>query len=396
MLRASGMATSFDSRRFGQAWRYAPKFSELIAGIIRCGRTTSWTLLACCLVIAPPTATADEPLRFLTGQRNVKAILVDEPEVWIGTSGGVIRYDQTTDSHKVYGNKNGLLSNGIFHLGKIREEIWIGTYGGGLSLLDPVTENFRHYNVPEGLGDAFVYDVLEVSNGDIWIATWSGANLIRGGRMDEAESWDLFTVENTGGGLPNDWVYGLAEGPDGAIWLATEGGLAHYDGDVWRNWDHADGLGAPYELVEKSIQFKSDPATQSGHHARQKQDQQLEDVNVAYNPNYVVGLAIDADGVVWAGTWGAGLSRFDGETWSTYTIRDGLPANHVFMLEIDPEGRLWIGTSEGLARYDGRKFIRYTQQHGLVSNNVFSMAFAPDGSAWVGSYGGVTGFQPGF
>ncbi|MDH3658957.1 MAG: regulator, partial [Alphaproteobacteria bacterium] len=143
------------------------------------------TLLAFCLAMATPAIAADEPLRFLTGQRNVKAILVDEPEVWIGTSGGVIRYDQTADSHKVYGNKNGLLSNGIFYLGKIREQIWIGTYGGGLSLLDPAKESFRHYNVPEGLGDAFVYDVLETTTGDIWIATWSGANLISGGKMDE-------------------------------------------------------------------------------------------------------------------------------------------------------------------------------------------------------------------
>ncbi len=178
--------------------------------------------------------------------------------------------------------------------------------------------------MPNGLGDAFVYDVLETSDGDIWIATWSGANRILGGKMDEVESWELYTVDNTGGGLPNDWVYGLAEAPDGSIWFATEGGLARYEQGRWRNWDHEDGLGAPYELVEKSIQFRSDPATQSGHHALQKQDQELEHVNVAYNPNYVVGLAIDAGGEVWAGTWGGGLSRFDGETWRTFTIRDGL------------------------------------------------------------------------
>jgi ligand-binding sensor domain-containing protein len=54
--------------------------------------------------------------------------------------------------------------------------------------------------------------------------------------------------------------------------------------------------------------------------------------------------------VVWAGTWGGGLSRFDGRTWTQYTVAEGLPGNHVFMLHIDPKGALWIGTNNGLAR----------------------------------------------
>jgi hypothetical protein len=72
--------------------------------------------------------------------------------------------------------------------------------------------------------------------------------------------------------------------------------------------------------------------------------------DVAYNPNYIVSMAVDAQGVVWAGTWGGGLSRFDGKTWTHYTVAEGLPGNHVFMLHIDPKGQLWIGTNDGLAR----------------------------------------------
>ena len=88
----------------------------------------------------------------------------------------------------------------------------MGTYGGGLSLLDEKTGQWKGYNIPEGLGDAFVYDVLTARNGDIWIATSSGVNRVRGGNLDDRSKWDLFTVENTRGGVPNDWVYGLAEG----------------------------------------------------------------------------------------------------------------------------------------------------------------------------------------
>ena len=92
---------------------------------------------------------------------------------------------------------------------------------------------------------------------------------------------------------------------------------------------------------------------------------------------------------MWCGTWGGGLSRFDGQTWSSYTVADGLPGNHVFMLHVDPDGVLWAGTNNGLARLDDSGFTRFTTNDGLFSNRIFSMATGADGSQWVGSYGGV-------
>jgi ligand-binding sensor domain-containing protein len=328
---------------------------------------------------------------FRVGNRNVKSIYAEGKVVWVGTSGGVIRYDTATEQYKMYDNKNGLLSNGVFYVGKLKDKIAVGTYGGGLSLLDPKSDQFETYNVPDGLGDAFVYDVLEMKNGDVWIATWSGANVIRGGNLKDASRWELHTVESTKGGLPNDWVYGLAEGKNGEVWLATEGGLARYHGGKWDNWNHAKGQGAPYEKVKKDIEFTNDPAKQSVHHARQKEEMGLQNVQVAYNPNYVVALEVDAQGVVWVGTWGGGLGRFDGKTWKNYTVADGLPGNHVFMLHIDRGGQMWVGTHKGVTTLAKGKFGRvYTTNDGLFANNVFAMATDGDGAVWVGSFGGVS------
>jgi ligand-binding sensor domain-containing protein len=71
-------------------------------------------------------------------------------------------------------------------------------------------------------------------------------------------------------------------------------------------------------------------------------------------------------------------------------VAEGLPGNHVFMLHIDPKGRLWIGTNNGLARRDGDKFVVLTTVDGLYSNTVFWMATGAVGSLWVGSFGGVS------
>ncbi len=332
---------------------------------------------------------------FRVGNKNVKRIFSDGDTVWVGTSGGVVRYDTRSDEYKLFDIQSGLLSNGVFFVGRLGDRIAVGTYGGGLSLLDPKTEKWETYNIPEGLGDAFVYDVLKARNGDVWIATWSGVNRVRGGDLKDRSKWELHTVESTKGGLPNDWVYGLGEGPDGTVWLATEGGLSRFQGGQWTAWNHAQGLGAPYDKVKDAIAFNNDPSKVSEHHAKQKQEMGLSNVSVAYNPNYIVSLAVDAQGIVWAGTWGGGLSRFDGKTWTVTTVAEGLPGNHVFMLHIDPEGVLWIGTNNGLARGKaGGGFEVMTTNDGLFNNTVFSMATARDGTRWVGSFGGVAKIKP--
>ena len=330
------------------------------------------------------------------GNRNVKAIFAEDKTVWVGTSGGVIRYDVKTDEYRLFDVRNGLLANGVFFVDRLDGIITIGTYGGGLAQYDEELDKFHIFNVPQGLADAFVYDAISLPNGDMWVATWSGANRIIGGDLSDPTKWETYTVENTAGGLPNDWVYGLAEGKNGEIWFATEGGLARYKDGKWDNWSHPDGLGAAYDLVKADNKFDRDPATMSSHHARQKVEMNLEHVSTAYNPNYIVALEIDSDGSVWTGTWGGGLARFDGEKFENFTVKEGLPSNHIFMLHQDHQGKLWIGTSEGLASFSeqGPGFDVMTTRDGLFANIIFSMATQKDNTLWIGSFGGVARIKP--
>ena len=83
--------------------------------------------------------------------RTSSGIFADGDTVWVGTSGGVVRYDTRSDEYKLFDTKSGLLSNGVFHVGKLGDASRVGTYGGGLSLLDPKTEtvgNLQHPRRP--------------------------------------------------------------------------------------------------------------------------------------------------------------------------------------------------------------------------------------------------------
>ncbi len=98
---------------------------------------------------------------FRVGKKNVKRIHVDGDVVWVGTSGGVIRYDNRTDEFKLFDVKSGLLSNGSVprrqagrpHRARHLRRRHVAARPGQ-------ARRWETYNIPDGLGDAFVYDVL--------------------------------------------------------------------------------------------------------------------------------------------------------------------------------------------------------------------------------------------
>jgi ligand-binding sensor domain-containing protein len=61
-------------------------------------------------------------------------------------------------------------------------------------------------------------------------------------------------------------------------------------------------------------------------------------------------MAISQDGSLWLGT-NQGLVQYDGKTWRTFTIMDGLEFNSIPAILIDRNGKIWCETAYGLARY---------------------------------------------
>lgn len=328
---------------------------------------------------------------FRVGNNSVIAIYADGAAMWLGTSGGIVRYDAVTREFKTYDVRDGLLENGILYLGRLQGKIAAGTNGGGLSLFNKDAQKWDRFDIPKGLGDGFVYDALEVSGGDLWIATGAGVNRVRGGALKERAKWNLYNVKNTGGGLPHDRVYRIVEGRDRSIWFATRGGLANYRNGKWTSWTHAQGLGAPQPVLKTAAD--KDLARPATRNAEQAQAAQAANAGVAFNPNHIAALEVDKNGMVWAGTRGGGLARFDGKAWTNYTVADGLPSNHISTLNFDRNGQLWVGTKSGLAYFKDGKFRVMTTANGLLAENVLAVTITKAGEMWVGGFGGVAHFR---
>jgi len=325
---------------------------------------------------------------FSLNARNVKVLKSQGDTLWMGTSMGVIKYDTTSvENYTVYDNRNALLSNGIFSISiDPNDQVWFGTYGGGLSIL--AAGEWVNINTPQGLNDAFVYD-LKFTNTTMWVATWSGINRVQGDPLIR-DSWTSFTVENTNGGLIDNWVYSIEIGDNNNIWFGTEGGLSLFNGKQWKNWNHKNGLGASYEIVKHDNRLATD-SFKGSHHSNQIINLPNTE-NVSYRPNYIVSMRLDQSNRLWIGTWGGGLSMFDPETqvFRNYTVKHGLPGNYILAIHEGPDGNLWIGSNKGLSKFDGSTFSNYSQTNGLISDYVFSIEFDNDSFLWVGGHHGMT------
>ena len=110
--------------------------------------------------------------------------------------------------------------------------------------------------------------------------------------------------------------------------------------------------------------------------------------------NTVRSILEDRDGHLWFGTGGGGVSRYDGTQFTTFTTQDGLAQNTVWSILEDQEGNLWFGTGElgteggGVSRYDGQTFTTFTTQDGLAQNTVRSILEDRAGHLWFGTFGG--------
>lgn len=103
----------------------------------------------------------------------------------------------------------------------------------------------------------------------------------------------------------------------------------------------------------------------------------------------VYSLLQDSRGYLWMGTFGGGLTRFDGVKFTSFSVRDSLVNNYVFCVKEDSQQNLWIGTINGLSKYNGLTFKNY-QPHGDSSKVwIKEIDFDKKGRKWLATNVGV-------
>lgn len=103
----------------------------------------------------------------------------------------------------------------------------------------------------------------------------------------------------------------------------------------------------------------------------------------------VLSICQGRDGNIWFGTNNGGVSKYDGNKFSSYTENDSLVNNVVFSITELKDGRMLFGTNGGLSIFNGKKFINLTDKNGLPNNRVFKTLQDNNGTIWIGTTKGV-------
>ena len=138
---------------------------------------------------------------------------------------------------------NPLLDGRIFSITEDKSGyLWIGCYGDGLVRYHPESGQLLHLTHnplnPKSLSSNSVINVYVSPSGSVWVGT-------NGGGLNCLDPVTLtFTRYTESQGLPSSVIYGILEDDDGYLWFSSNRGLSRLDprtGQI-RNFDTTDGL----------------------------------------------------------------------------------------------------------------------------------------------------------
>lgn len=340
--------------------------------------------------------------------------------LWFTTFLGINRLDPIQRQFPTYRHQvnhpNTLSSNSIWALEEDhRGHLWVGTYNEGLNRIDRQSGTVTLYEPRPGDDDSLAGGAINALHEDaqqtMWIGTWSGLSRWHD---DDGRFHTLKHRPDDPTSLSHNIVQVIHEDRSRRLWVGTHQGLNRLDRATGRfqRLGHDGGVPAStsvnsvVEDIDGGLWFGSaasglfylprDAAPEAPTFTRIRHREGTDGLV----SDKIASLFLDADGVLWIGTYGAGLNRYDPEDGSFvhYGERQGLPSDTILGILPDDDGFLWLSTYSGLGRFaptTGHCQI-FSQVHGL-QGDTFSDASherTRDGELLFGGTAGLNIFDP--
>lgn len=303
-------------------------------------------------------------------------------------------------------------------------------------------EAWTTYTAEDGLAHDAVESVAAGPDGVLWAGTHAGVSGFDG------QQWTTYTNQDAPIDSPS--VDAMTTGPDGVLWVGSWEGVASFDGERWTaheglpDWPvtavtvigeegalaASDGVyrfdGERWERIEGSphaeigsfavggdgtvwmatrttssdgeVLFEFDGQEWSGHVGGEDADGTADGEVV---PGRLIrAVAVDGDGVLWAGT-DQGLASHEDGQWARHSVEDGLPHKGVRALTVDHDDEVWVATVEegvpdpehAVTRFDGQQWTSYTTEDGLPDGWVNDLTVDDNGTVWAATDAGLARFD---
>lgn len=280
-----------------------------------------------------------------------------EGALWVGgTQEGIIRIDPS--GHVRIPTMLDEKTDGIKSIHSITQFapgiLMIGS-NNGIHLANVNTGEVTHFDHdelnPQSLSNVFVYPIVHDYEGGIWIGTYyGGVNYL----APDLKPIERFTKSAFRNSVSGNVVSRFCDLPDGEVAIATEdGGLSFLN--------PATGV------------FRDMKAVLPQGHGRN-----------------IHALAATEGGILWIGSYGDGITRYNTRTGEASHYRDiegddASSSSSCYSLFISSRGDLYAGTMEGVARYmpGNDRFENVLKINALV----FDIAETPDGNLWFATQG---------
>jgi len=337
----------------------------------------------------------------------VTALAIDDRGLlWLGyAAGGVSSFEPETGEFRHYGNAaiKGIENSTINAIAPVSNGgLWIGTADDGViytEIENSVTVPYRHRDDLASLPSNTVNALAAESDGDVWVATNEGGVALISRDLAPVKVYKHYPTEPDS--IPSNVVHDVYIDADGRVWAATGGGLALFDGSGFMTYTLEN---SPEITDDKFVSMYQDRSgvywagSFIGLNTGKKVRFELIDTDTGLSGNIITAFAETADGSVWVGTFGDGISRVmpSGEIdiLRHETHSDILPSNEIMSLRGD-KTTLYIGTQQdGLIEYDIVAGTAINHRHdpattkSLSANAVSAILVARSGTLWVATYGG--------
>ena len=288
-----------------------------------------------------------------------------EGKIWMASESGLDVFDPATSSLTPYPSSvimpGTLLFNGIGLYSP--QEILFQT-NQGYFLFNTKNRTCKKTILDPKLDKLYFLNLKNDSKGNQWYCTNNGA-FLKIKNKKTLQHIDLNKLSGSNGF--SNAVINIYDSPKYGLWLLTNNGLFLYN-------------------------YTTNKVERYGFDKKKGDVFKSQDINSLY---------VDKEGILWVGTWGGGLSKYNIKTGKikNYAISDGLPSMSIQGILPDEKNKaLWLSTFNGISRFsiEEEQFNNFSVKDGVQGRSFAdgSCVKTSEGLMLFGGNNGIAVFNP--